>query len=328
MPGQREITEQLARESERRTRLAVPAFAGGVIYLLSAIIIASTLSGAPTVGLLQGLAPALSGVADPSVSPRASEVKFISHHGFPLIAGSALAAVAIGALTLVLLVLTDATRFRRPQTWSAARPLVLVGGIGVALVSLGHQVVSAIETHDFAVGHDFSSSAVDHVLRQGTANVITDYLDLLAGLALAVGMISVMVNAMRVGLLTRWVGIVGIFAGVLVFLPIGGATLEVVPAFWMVAMGILFIGRWPSGEPPAWAAGEARPWPTQAELRAAKQGGSAGNGKQGAAAAASRHGAENDSAVALTAADVAPAPAQPAPARSSRRRSRKRGVRK
>ena len=37
----------------------MPAFAGGVLYLLSAIIIASTLNGAPTVGLLQGLAPAL-----------------------------------------------------------------------------------------------------------------------------------------------------------------------------------------------------------------------------------------------------------------------------
>jgi hypothetical protein len=62
--------------------------------------------------------------------------------------------------------------------------------------------------------------------------------------------------------------ILGCFSGVLIFLPIGGATLEVVPAFWMVMMGILYAGSWPNGEPPAWASGEARPWPSQAERRA------------------------------------------------------------
>ena len=108
----------------------MPAFAGGVLYLLSGIIIAETLKGAPTVGLLQGIEPALSGVANPAVSPRAAEVKFISHHALPLIAGSVLAAIAIGVLTLVLLLLVDATRFRRPESWSVTRPLVLFGGVG------------------------------------------------------------------------------------------------------------------------------------------------------------------------------------------------------
>src|SRR6478609_7635653 len=114
MPGAAEIKEQVARETARRERLAVPAFAGGVLYLLGAIIIAGTLKGAPTVGLLQGLAPALRGEAEPTVSPRAAEVKFISHHSFALLAGSVLAAVAVLALTLILLALLDATRFRRP----------------------------------------------------------------------------------------------------------------------------------------------------------------------------------------------------------------------
>ena len=258
MPSTKEITEQVARESQRRSRLAVPAFAGGILYLLSGVIVTSTLSGAPSVGVLQGLAPALAGEANPAVSPRASEVKFISHHAFPLIAGSLLAAVAIVALTLILLTLLDAVRFRRPETWPAARPLVLAGGIALAAVSVGHQVVSAVETHNFAVGHDFTSHAVDNALTKGTANVLAQYLDLLAGLSLAIGMIAVMVNALRVGLLTRWMGILGIFTAVLIFLPLGGATLEVVPSFWLVATGILFAGRWPNGDPPAWAAGEAR----------------------------------------------------------------------
>ena len=78
-------------------------------------------------------------------------------------------------------------------------------------------------------------------------------------------------------------GRIGIFCGILIFLPLGGATLEIVPAFWMVGMGILYMGRWPNGDPPAWAAGEARPWPTQAERRAEREeqapGERSGNGK-------------------------------------------------
>jgi hypothetical protein len=307
MPSAGEIRQQVESETERRNRLAVPAFAGGFLYLLSAIIISQTLGGAPTVGLLQGLGPAFSGQANPAVSPRAPEVRFISHHSFALIAGSTFAAIAVGALTLILLLVLDATRFRRPQTWSAARPLVLYGGIAVVVVSIGHQLVSAIETHNFVSGHDYSNHAVDQALTKGTANVIVDYVDLMAGLALAAGMIATMVNSLRVGLLPRWMGILGIFTGLLIFLPIGGAELQVVPALWMVMMGILLIGKWPKEDPPAWAAGEARPWPSQAQMRAAKQG---ANG-----------------AVAVADGSSVPEPVQPAPKASSRKRRRKGGAR-
>ncbi len=305
MPTAGEIRQQTAKELERRGRLAVPALAGGVLYLLGSIIISSTLNGAPTVGVLQGLAPALSGVANPAVSPRSEEVRFISHHALPLIAGSLMASLAIVALMLVLLMLLDATRFRRPETWSLARPLVLYGGIAFAGVSLGHQIVSAIETHNFVTGHDFTSHAVDQALTKGTVNTLVEYVDLLAGLAFAAGMISVMLNAQRVGLLPRWMGILGIFTGLLIFLPIGGAQLQIVPAFWMVMMGVLLVGKWPNGDPPAWAAGEARPWPSTAEQRAARRGG------DGALAAANGSGG------------TTPAPARPVSGGSSRKRRRK-----
>jgi hypothetical protein len=305
MPSADQISEQTAKELDRRRRLAVPAFAGGLLYLLSSIVISSTLNGAPTVGLLQGLAPAISGVANPQVSPRAEEVKFISRHALPLIAGSLLAAIAIGALLLIMLLLIDATNFRRPL-WKAARPLVLYGGIAVIVVSVGHQVVSAIETHNFAVGSDHSIHAVDQALTKGAANMIVQYVDLLAGLALAAGMIATMLAAQRVGLLPRWMGILGIFTGLLIFLPIGGAQLQVIPAFWMVMIGILFVGRWPSGDPPAWAAGEARPWPSAAEQRAARQA-----------------AAKGQPAVAGAPAGAVPEPARPASAGSSRKRRRK-----
>ena len=158
MPSPSEISEQVARESERRARLGVPSFAGGFLYFLSAIIVTSTLSSAPTVGLLQGLQPALRGEANPAVSPRAVEVKYISHHAFALIAGSTIKSIALVALMLVLLLLLDAVRFRRPETWAYARPLVLVGGIGLAVINIAHQIVGSIRAHSFAVGHDFRAT--------------------------------------------------------------------------------------------------------------------------------------------------------------------------
>jgi hypothetical protein len=100
--------------------------------------------------------------------------------------------------------------------------------------------------------------------------------------------------------------ILGMFTGLLIFLPIGGAELQIVPAFWMAMMGVLYVGKWPNGEPPAWAAGEARPWPSRAQMRT---GAPAGNGRAAPAAAG---------------AGAVPAPALPASGGSSRKRRRKR----
>src|SRR5207244_9227082 len=111
---------------------AVPAFAGGLLYLLSGIIVSATLRDAPTVGMLQALAPALRGEAAPAVSPRTPEVKFISHRALPLLAGGVFSALAIAILVLTVVFLLDAARFRRPETWAPARVLALAGGPATA----------------------------------------------------------------------------------------------------------------------------------------------------------------------------------------------------
>jgi hypothetical protein len=308
-----EIEQRTAFESERRARLAVPAVAGGVLYLLSGIILNATLKELPTVGVLQGLEPALKGIANPPVSPRAAEVEYIDHHAFGLIAGSVLTAIAVIALTLVLLFIADSTRFRRPESFPAARPLVLAGGIGYALLNLLHEVVLAIEAHKFATGHDFTNKAVEKaLLSSGSTGITLGLLGLIAALALTVGMIAVSVGAMRAGLVPRWLSVLGVLSGLL-FLPFfATATLQLIPTFWLVATGILLMERYPNGDPPAWAAGESRPWPTQAEVRAKREEEKGGTPSSSGSKAG---GAEL--------ADVAPAPT-PAAVGGSRRKRRKR----
>src|SRR5271155_279637 len=98
----REKNDQIAWETHTRTRLAVLVIAGAIIYVLSTSILNATLASAPNVGVLQGLGPALRGVANPTPSPALAYATYLSHHGLPTIASSVLAAVSIIFAVLAL----------------------------------------------------------------------------------------------------------------------------------------------------------------------------------------------------------------------------------
>jgi hypothetical protein len=300
-PGPGDIAGQVERESERRVRLGVPSVAGGVLYLLASITVTATVKDRPTVGVIQGIAPALGGQANPAVSPGAAEVRFFDHHAFGLIAGAAMTAVAVLALLVVLRFLVDATRLRKPRSASAAGPLILVGGVGFPLLNLLGVSVLAVNAHNFVTGHDFTTDAVERALTKNTAYEILGFATPLTAIALVAGMIALMISSVRVGLQPRWMGILGGVGAMIVLVP--SQTLAMIPAFWMVGTGILLMGRWPGGDPPAWAAGEARPWPSQAQVRAERGG--------------ARSAVES----------MAPEPVQPAPRNGAKRR-RKRGSRR
>ena len=53
---------------------------------------------------------------------------------------------------------------------------------------------------------------------------------------------------MRVGLLTRFMGILGVIVGVLFVIPLG-SQLPIVQCFWLIAVGLLILGRWPRRRP-------------------------------------------------------------------------------
>lgn len=319
-PTKAEVRAQVERESTRRLRLGTPAIAGGVLFLLGGVIVSTTLRSLPTVGPIQGLAPALRGEANPAVSPGAAEVRYIDHHAFGLIAGNVLQALAILLLLLLLLFLLDAVRFRRPETTQLARPLVVGGGVVMVLVSIVHPATQVLNAHSFVGGHDFTDEAVNRALTQSTVLELTEYLGLLGGLAMAAGMIVVILGATRTGLMARWTMYLGVFAALLAFTPFGlalGELQQLIPAFWMVSAGILLMGRWPGGDPPAWAAGEAVPWPSQVEARARREARRAGGRGGAGQAAESANGAVGD---------VAPEPVRPARGGGAKRR-RKRGAR-
>ena len=97
-------------------------------------------------------------------------------------------------------------------------------------------------------------------------SLFASLLGLPGALGLALSLVFVAMNAMRVGLLTRFMGVLGIITGALQILPFGGP-LPVVQCFWLIMLALLFSNRWPGGMPPAWRTGRAEPWPSSAEQR-------------------------------------------------------------
>lgn len=80
----------------------------------------------------------------------------------------------------------------------------------------------------------------------------------LAGLlGFTISVVYVSLWAMRVGLLSRFWGSLGMALGaVFVFFTL-------FTLIWFIYIGLLFAGWVPGGRPPAWASGEAMPWPKQ-----------------------------------------------------------------
>jgi hypothetical protein len=84
-------------------------------------------------------------------------------------------------------------------------------------------------------------------------------------IGLAFALVYSCLYAMRVGLLTRFWGSLGMALGVAALLLLVQFSL-----IFFIYFGLLLIGKLPGGRPPAWAAGEAIPWPTPGEKVAAE----------------------------------------------------------
>jgi len=84
-------------------------------------------------------------------------------------------------------------------------------------------------------------------------------------LGLAFALLYCCLWAMRTGLLTRFWGSLGMAMGVAALLLLIQLTFV-----WFLYFALLVAGWVPGGRPPAWASGEAEPWPTPGEKAAAE----------------------------------------------------------
>jgi len=103
----------------------------------------------------------------------------------------------------------------------------------------------------------------DHLNRHTAILVAGGLISTIGVLAMVFGMVYTSIWSMRTGLLTRFWGALGIAFGLFLIIPLFPPIPGVV--LWFAAIGLMFLGVWPRGLPPAWAAGEAIPWPRPGE---------------------------------------------------------------
>jgi hypothetical protein len=261
--------EQVAWEAERRPRLAIATVLAGLLTLGGGIWSQlAVYSKYPSVGLVQALDPALHGRPDEAVNPRSTGIAFLADHATSLFGATVVVGAGTVVMGAVLVFIFRATKARRPELPNLAYYAALAGALAVSILGIVRQVVMSVNAQSFVDGTDRSRAAVEAVNGGGALTAVA-LIAVLGQLALGLAFVLVALNAMRSGLLTRFMGVLGIIVGVLFVIPIG-SPLPIVQAFWLVALSALFLGRWPSGMPPAWQSGEAVPWPSQQEMREAR----------------------------------------------------------
>jgi hypothetical protein len=155
-------------------------------------------------------------------------------------------------------------RHRRPQLSQLALLAAAIGAVGYGVGLAFTRIGAALGAADFDQAADRSNSAAADALNNSGV-VIGGLFAQVGQLALAVGFALIALNAMRVGLLTRFAGVLGVIVGATLILPLDQFGL--IRASWLAIAGLLILGRWPGGRPAAWSTGEAVPWPSQQQVR-------------------------------------------------------------
>ena len=239
--------EQLAWEARAGKPVAGASFGAALMAILAGVYLPLALSGNPD-------------GADELLKAADSE------SGDFIVAG-ALQSAGLLLLIPVLLYLFRATRYRNERLMPAAAVLVVLGAVTIAVVTILRQFELVDIADSFFPEHAQGARDLEQVAEDYIADELSPALQgisLAGSIALAFAMIMISLNAMRAGLFSRFIGILGIFVGILLVIPLG---VQILQLFWFGALGLLFLNKWPGGRGPAWQTGEAIPWPGAAEQR-------------------------------------------------------------
>jgi len=240
---------------ERERRLA--PYAGIAAILVPVALIAST-AIATSISVSEGLAT--------------DEIRTFADDKTAILFASVLRAIAMGLIAVPLYFLFRAAQARSERVIGAMVGFAVIAPLLLAaqsiLVYVGQDQLSSDFVAAAGSGGDIYS-LLDDLAEDSTVLISAGVAAQLAGLALIVAMIYVPLQAMRVGLLTRFFASLGMALGVAaVLLP---ALTPLPLAIWFGWLGFTILDRVPKGRPPAWDAGEAIPWPRAGETPAEQQ---------------------------------------------------------
>jgi hypothetical protein len=183
-------------------------------------------------------------------------LRFYDQHTGELIGSSLLRGVALLLLLPVTLHLYRATKARREEEPQVVLVMGLYGPLAAGIGTIVLGIALAAEASSFADRQFQSIDAADDAFR------IVQLIGLLAfsgSLALAFWFVKGCLDAMRIGLLGRFMGVLGVIVGP--GLVILSGYFQFVLPLWLVALAAVLAGIPAGRRPPAWEAGEAVPMP-------------------------------------------------------------------
>jgi len=268
--------EALAWEARQGPRAAIASMAGAVLVIGSGLATGAVFKDAPVTGFADSLARAGQGGSVGELeSLRVPYYEFYDDRAASVLLTGIARGLGFIAIAIMLAYLARCVSART----AAFRPfwmyIGIAGGALGAVATVMFTLGTSSEISNFLSGPHTVDRADD--IGNSSLLVAAQLIGIpgtqaigLASLALGLAWVVICLNAMRVGLLTRFMGVLGVICGALIVLPIL-SPLPIVQTFWLAAMGVLLAGRWPSGMPAAWTTGEAQPWPSGAEIRAERQ---------------------------------------------------------
>jgi hypothetical protein len=234
-------------EARRAPAAAAAAFGAGLLTIVSLVL-------------------QIALIGQPADDDRGALVR-IDENAAELFGSLATQVLSLALLALALLYLLRATIARRPEVPRFIMPLLPLGPV---LLGVGG-LLTQIDLGDIA--DRFTSLPADARTNPRAESLLEDR-NIAGGivasagtLCLALSFVFVSLNAMRAGLLSRFMGIIGIVVGALLVLPLVPGGQSFIQLYWIVALGLLFLGRWPGGRGPAWRVSEAIPWPSAQQRR-------------------------------------------------------------
>jgi hypothetical protein len=236
--------QQILEREQRGQRLAgFAALAAAPLYIASLFSLRGT--GVPLTGLAT------------------EQLRAVDEVSGQVVLAGVLSALALALITIPLYYLFRATQARSARVNPAMVGFVFIGPLLLAVQTVIKAVAQVQLASDFVAqstaGGDIYT-LLDDLIDDSALNQVGSYLILPAQLALVVAMIYVPLNAMRVGLLTRFFATLGMALAVSLILLQPQLSLLAL-MIWFAWLGLLILDRIPRGRPPAWAAGEAIPWP-------------------------------------------------------------------
>ena len=267
--GQPPVEETLAWEAQWRPRASAAAFIGAVSGLAGGVVLTAAARGGPDeadgfISMPEALGAAIEGREPTDTSLFVRQADELGDKVAVLSLSTILTTIGVLGALAALTYLYRASRGRNPQLGRVVGWSILAAA---AIYPVGHlmgEIGTWVAWSDFKDASDRTAEAARDVTSEGIVPA-GRLLEVLGAFALAVAFVLVALNAMRVGLLTRFMGILGMLIGALVVFQLDQP--QLVRSIWLVFLGLLFLGRYPGGTPPAWATGRAEPWPTQQQLR-------------------------------------------------------------